>query len=160
MRRLLLALLLVASLAAAARADQIGPPQGRTARDLTAVLKAQADAWNRGDLKAFMTAYVRSADMTYTAAGKVVYGYDALEKRYKKRYGGTPQTMGRLRFDDIAVSELGAEHALMMGRWFLHRDGRDDIDGVFSLVWRKTPAGWKILHDHSSLRAEPARVED
>jgi len=117
--------------------------------DIPTILKSQADAWNRGDLTSFMAAYLETPEMTYTAGGKIVVGYQALHDRYEKAYGNTPETMGKLRFDSVTVTPLGDDHALVVGRWYVTQ-GEKEMDGVFSLVWVKTPKGWKILHDHSS----------
>jgi beta-aspartyl-peptidase (threonine type) len=27
---------------------------------------------------------------------------------------------------------------------------KDELGGVFSLVWQRFPEGWKIIHDHTS----------
>ena len=39
--------------------------------------------------------------------------------------------------------------------WHLKRD-KDDLGGVFSLVWQRFPEGWRIIHDHTSADA-PSR---
>jgi len=53
---------------------------------------------------------------------------------------------------------LGPEAALVLGRWHLKRE-KDDLGGVFTLVWQRFPDGWKIIHDHTStvapLKANP-----
>lgn len=118
--------------------------------EITSALQSGAKAWNRGDLDAFMNDYVRSDDMTYTAAGKVVRGFDALKKRYQDKYGSDRDSMGHLDFEDIEVWRLGDDHALALGRWILKRQSQDTVEGVFSLVFRKEKGGWKILHDHTS----------
>jgi uncharacterized protein (TIGR02246 family) len=150
---LLLAVTLPALAAPAKKPPAPKPPPPE--KLIQAVLDAQAVAWNKGDLKAFMNGYVNSPNMTYTAGGIVVRGWDALRKRYEQRYGKTPETMGALRFTDLEISLLGKDYALAIGRWFLRRAGQPDIDGVFSLIWQKTAGGWRILHDHSSLREPP-----
>jgi ketosteroid isomerase-like protein len=73
--------------------------------------------------------------------------------------------MGQLTFSDIQVWSLGTDHALAVGTWALDLspnhpvvayhtpNPKDTAGGVFSLVLRRTPDGWKILHDHTS-RAE------
>lgn len=135
------------------------------------IMAVQADAWNRGDLSGFMDGYLRSADLTYTAGGVVVEGWKTLFDRYQSRYGSDRSTMGRLRFENLQITTLGADYALCIGQWFLQPpdpsvppvaaptppSGEPPararlMDGVFSLVWQRTPEGWKILHDHSSAR--------
>ena len=60
--------------------------------------------------------------------------------------------MGTLTFSEIAVRPLGKDYALANGRFALKRThgGRRRCRGPFTLVLRKTKAGWKIIHDHSS----------
>ncbi len=56
---------------------------------------------------------------------------------------------------DLAVRELGANYAVVTGKFHLARNaaGGGDVSGIFSLVWEKTAAGWKIILDHSSVTA-------
>lgn len=148
--RILIALLLLTTVAVhGAPADD-----DKQQKAIAAVLREQAEAWNRGDLDGFMLAYLNTPEMTYTASGVIINGYAALQKRYSERYGSSPQTMGRLRFGDLSTTMLGPDYAVSVGRWYLSRTGQADIDGVFSLVWKRTEDGWKILHDHSSLRTD------
>jgi ketosteroid isomerase-like protein len=60
--------------------------------------------------------------------------------------------MGTLTFSEIDVRPLGEGYALANGRFALKRTpaGGGDAAGRFTLVLRKTKAGWKIIHDHSS----------
>ena len=32
---------------------------------------------------------------------------------------------------------------------------KDDVGGVFTLVWQRFPDGWKIVHDHTSAVEAP-----
>jgi ketosteroid isomerase-like protein len=120
-----------------------------------ALLQQQADAWNRGDLGAFMTGYLKSAEISYTAGGTEVWGYEALKERYEKKYGSDRESMGKLQFSDLKISELGRDHALCIGRWHLERAEKNPLDGVFSLVLTRTSEGWKVIHDHTSLSEKP-----
>jgi ketosteroid isomerase-like protein len=117
---------------------------------------AQADAWNRGDIQAFMQAYEQSSQTTFigTNIGK---GYEKILERYQKNYSNREQ-MGALTFSDLAVRMLPgscgkAEFAVVTGRFHLERTQKGEAkkdDGIFSLVWRKGPQGWKIVLDHTS----------
>lgn len=128
------------------------PPEGQAnvASDIAAVLKTQVDAWNRGDLEGFMSAYLPSPEMTFTSGGTLTKGYDALRAKYAKSYGTDTRSMGQLRFDDVQVTSLGREGALSVGRFTLQAQGQAASTGIFSLVWVRTKAGWRIIHDHSS----------
>lgn len=128
------------SLASARATANAGP-------ELEAALQATAAAWNGGDIDGFMAPYAPSA--TYmTAAGLI--GVDAMRARYLAKYFTGTRPDQQLRFDQLDVRAIGADHALMTGRYTLTGGGKPDQTGRFSLVWMRTPAGWRILHDHSS----------
>ena len=58
--------------------------------------------------------------------------------------------MGRLRFDDLEVQLLGPDAALARGRWHLVMKDGSEPNGLFTLIVRLFPDGWKIVHDHTS----------
>lgn len=120
------------------------------AAQLGGILDDQAAAWNRGDIDAFMTAYWRSPELTFSSAGQTHAGWQATYDRYRARYP-TPERMGTLTFDVDAVRPLGRDHALLLGRWRLAR-APDPVGGNFTLLWARTADGWRIIHDHTSLR--------
>ena len=113
------------------------------------VLHNQTEAWNKGDLKGFMNGYLRSNELTFYSGDKVIKGWDAMLERYQKKYQGEGKEMGRLAFEELTVELLGSDHALVRGRFRL-RLTKDSPTGIFTLILRKTPAGWRIIHDHSS----------
>jgi uncharacterized protein (TIGR02246 family) len=114
------------------------------------VLSDQVAAWNRGDIPAFMTGYENSADTTFIGKA-VTKGYDSVLQRYLDTYG-TSEKMGRLQFTGLEVRMLGADHAVVIGRFQLERSaaGGGPASGIFSLVFRRTASGWKIILDHTS----------
>lgn len=120
---------------------------------IKALLDMQADAWNKGDLKTFMTGYKRSNEISYTSAGKIINGYDALLAHYEKRYGKNSDTMGKLDFTILQEIELGKNNALCVGRWHLIGAENREMEGVFSLVLTRPneKSAWKVIHDHTSL---------
>jgi beta-aspartyl-peptidase (threonine type) len=114
---------------------------------LEPMLAEQSAAWNRGDIPAFMKAYWNDPKMTFSSGGKTERGWQATLERYKKNYPDQ-KAMGKLTFSELETTQLDANVALMLGRWKLERD--EPIAGNFSLVWKLTENGWKIVHDHSS----------
>lgn len=130
-------------------------PRGEEAT-IRAAIVAQAEAWNRGDVQAFMQTYEHSPETTFvgTNIGK---GYEKILERYQKNYT-TREQMGTLTFNDVEVRMLPgscgkAEFAVVTGRFHLERSQKGEAkkdDGIFSLVWRKGPQGWKIVLDHTS----------
>ena len=130
-----------------ARAAEPSAPTS-TARDLTALLTAQAVAWNGGDIDGFMQAYAPSADLRFASGDTVTYGWQQTLARYKQRYPDKA-AMGTLAFTDLVITELAPDAALVFGRWQLTRE-KDKPHGLFTLTLKKSAAGWRIIHDHTS----------
>jgi ketosteroid isomerase-like protein len=118
------------------------------AAEIRAVMAAQVSAWNRGDIDGFMQGYARSGATEFVSGDKVTRGWQTVRDRYQKKYGSR-EKMGRLTFSDIAITPLAADAAIVVGRWQLVRQ-RDKPHGVFTLLFRRTAAGWRIVHDHTS----------
>ncbi|MBA3545943.1 MAG: nuclear transport factor 2 family protein [Nannocystis sp.] len=117
------------------------------------LLRAQQDAWNRGDLDAFLRAYDPGPALIFTSSGRVRRGYAETRARYQARYQSDPTAqMGRLDFKLLDLRALGADGAIVLGRWRLSATPQAG-EGVFSLAFLRTPAGWRIVHDHTSLIA-------
>jgi ketosteroid isomerase-like protein len=112
------------------------------------ILRAQQEAWNRGDLDAFMEHYLKSESLTFSAGGKTTRGWTETLKRYRERYP-TPEKMGRLEFSGLEITPLGDSAALVLGQWRVHRES-EPVSGNFSLVVRKVDDRWLIVHDHTS----------
>ena len=119
---------------------------------ITAVLAAQQSAWNRADVDAFLTAYWRSPELTFSGSSGVARGWDGVLARYKKNYPDRA-AMGQLDFSNLEFRFLGPDAALVLGHWHLKRE-KGDVGGVFTLVWQRFPDGWKIIHDHTSAVVE------
>ena len=116
---------------------------------IRAVLAAQDEAWNRGDLEGFMKTYWKSDRLRFYSAGTVTSGWQATLDRYRKRYQAEGKEMGKLTFADLEVEVLGPDAAMARGRWKLKLT-KENPEGLFTLILRKLPDGWKIVHDHTS----------
>ncbi len=125
-------------------------PRSAAGEAVTNLLVSQKEAWNKGDLDNFMSGYLHSEKLSFTSAGNIVWGYEALRARYQKKYGESKETMGKLEFSDLKTYDLGPKNELMIGRWHLDL-ATTSLDGVFSLVFVNTKDGWRIMHDHTSL---------
>ncbi len=115
---------------------------------LAAILEEQAEAWNAGDIAAYMDHYWKSDDLTFSSGGRTVTGWQATFERYRRRYP-TPERMGKLRFQIDRFHRLDARAAFVLGRWHLTRD--DPIGGNFSVVFQEIGGRWLIVHDHTSV---------
>jgi ketosteroid isomerase-like protein len=120
----------------------------KIAAEVRAVLDAQVAAWNRGDIEGFMDGYARSNETVFVSGDKVTRGWQTVLDRYKKGYD-TREKMGRLAFSELEITPLGKTSAVALGRWQLTR-AQDAPHGRFTLILRRTNAGWRIVHDHTS----------
>ena len=77
-------------------------------------------------------------------------GWQAALDRYKKTYQGAGHEMGKLEFANLRIETLGPEAAFVRGEFHLTMSDRKTPHGLFTLVFRKFPEGWKIVHDHSA----------
>lgn len=142
---------------AAAPANDTATESAHT--DITAIraaITAQAAAWNRADIPGFMQAYEDSPETTFIGL-TLRKGYGPILERYQKNYS-TKEQMGTLSFNDLDVRLLvnscgKVDLAIVTGHFHLQRTAQGESkkdDGIFSLVWRKGPHGWKIILDHTS----------
>jgi ketosteroid isomerase-like protein len=118
---------------------------------LRALLTSQTADWNRGDIDAFMRGYWNSPDTTFAGASGVSRGWQTVLDHYHKGYPDRA-AMGHLDFSELEITPLGNDAALILGRWHLNRDA-GPVGGIFTLVARRFPEGWRIIHDHTSTDA-------
>jgi len=114
------------------------------------VLLAQQDAWNHHDLDAFMSGYWNSPELTFFSGAKESRGWQATMDRYRATYQGAGKEMGKLDFSDLRVEILCPDAAFIRGVWQLTMSDGKMPHGRFTLIFRKFPDGWKIIHDHTS----------
>jgi len=139
---------LVLALTAACSAS--GTPAPDAIKDVRLVWTAQVEAWNRGDLDAFMAGYWQSPDLVFFSNGTETRGWQATFDRYRARYQAEGKQMGTLDFPELEILALGPEAAMARGRWRLKMPDGKELSGMTSVVFRKLPEGWRIVHDHSS----------
>jgi uncharacterized protein (TIGR02246 family) len=116
--------------------------------EIQSVLAAQQDAWNHGDIDAFMNGYARSASTVFVSQDEVSRGWETVRDRYRVKYSDRTK-MGTLSFSEIEVTMLSPEAAVVLGRWRLKRTD-DEPHGRFTLILKLLPEGWRIVHDHTS----------
>ena len=115
---------------------------------IRAVLDAQAAAWNRGDIEGYMDGYARSDSIVFVSGDDVTRGWQTVLDRYRQSYD-TREKMGTLEFSELELRPLSPFYVMALGRWQLKR-GADNPSGRFTLLFRRTAAGWRIVHDHTS----------
>ena len=135
--------LLLALFARLAAASTISPQI-----EVRGVLDAQVEAWNRGDIDGYMNGYARGDATLFVSGDTVTRGWQTVRDRYATRYDSRDK-MGTLAFSDVEITMLGDTVAAATGRWELTRAG-DKPHGRFTVILRRTPEGWRIVHDHTS----------
>ena len=138
----LLALMVTGCHATGGRAASAAPAA------LRAVLDRQVADWNAGSIDDFMRGYAPADTTRFASGGEVRLGWNTVRERYQKTYADKA-AMGRLTFSDLDITMLSADAALVFGRWRLARE-KDAPSGLFTLVFRRGPGGWRIVHDHTS----------
>ena len=114
------------------------------------VIDKQQDAWNHGELEAFMAGYWNSPDLTFFSGIRESKGWQAALDRYRKSYQGAGHEMGKLEFANLRIEMLGPDAAFVRGEFHLTMSDGKTPHGLFTLIFRKFPEGWKIIHDQSA----------
>jgi beta-aspartyl-peptidase (threonine type) len=125
-------------------------PGDGVAMSVEQVLHQQQDAWNHHDLESFMSGYWNSPELTFFSDAKASEGWQAALDHYRKTYQSQGKEMGHLDFSDLNVQLLAPDAAFVRGAWQLTLANGKKPHGLFTLVFRKFPDGWKIIHDHTS----------
>ncbi len=126
-------------------------PSHEDEQEIRAVLERQKQAWNRGDIEAFMDGYHRSPTIVFTSGAKIRRGWDETLASYQAKYV-SGNAMGHLEFTEVELQPIGAHGAVALGHWALTETPKAS-DGVFSLVFAKIDGRWVIVHDHTSATA-------
>ncbi|GAB4128507.1 MAG: nuclear transport factor 2 family protein [Raineya sp.] len=113
------------------------------------VLAKQVEAWNSGNLEQFMEGYWVSDSLRFIGKSGITYGWRATLANYQRSYPDKA-SMGVLAFEILHVEALNKNAAFVIGKWHLKRPEKGDIEGYFSLLWRKIKNKWVICADHSS----------
>jgi len=116
--------------------------------EIRSILSQQQDCWNKGDIDCFMVGYWESDDLRFMGKNGITRGFEATKARYKKSYPDQ-SAMGTLNFDILSVEKISRNQAILIGKWHLDRE-TEDLEGHFSLLWKKIEGEWLIVLDHSS----------
>jgi len=141
MKKLFIVLLIVSSsiIADAQRMDELA---------IRKVLDNQVAAWNAGNIDNFMKTYWHNDSLMFIGRSGITYGWQAALENYKKHYPDTT-TMGQLTFNVLQLKPLSHVVYFVAGNWHLQRT-IGNIEGYFTLLFRKIGGKWLIVSDHSS----------
>lgn len=152
------ALLLLAATVPAAAGAQAAPRTAARGAAATAADTAietelrqtfdrMAAAWNAGDMPGHVAPYADSATMM-TGRGPEG-GRERIAAMLARAFWRDGKPVQQLRFEQVLVRPIGADAAVVTGRFILSGGERDESSGWFTTAWERTPEGWRIIHDHS-----------
>jgi ketosteroid isomerase-like protein len=138
--------------------DRLGEKTMNTFSLINAGLVALIDdwlaLWNSYDLS--RVASIFSPDVTYFSSDKeeVVRGLSGVLEHHKG-YGFVPggkKSGNTLSAKDVAMAFLDERTSLLTGLWSFERaiDPSKNQHGLFTIIVRKTEAGWRMIHLHFS----------
>ena len=113
---------------------------------IVAAMKNSENDWNTGNLDNFMKMYISSSTMMMPTGPA---GYNVIKDLYEKKYFNGKMPKQNLHYDEMKVTLLGENYALLTGKFTLSGNNLPERSGHYSLVMIHTNDGWKILHDHS-----------
>lgn len=143
MKKQLFCILLLTALGISYSFGQTGPE-----KQIRKILQAQTEAWNRGDIDAFMQGYWNNDSLLFVGKNGPTYGFTNTLNNYKKNYPNKDY-MGQLNFTLLEVKPLSKQLWMVLGKWELTRNA-GNISGHYTLLFRKINGIWVIIMDHSS----------
>ena len=117
--------------------------------EVSQIMSRQLEAWNRADLVGFMNGYWESDSLRFVGSNGVTRGHRATLLRYQKGYPDA-QSMGKLTFVNEEWISLGTHAGWLVGSWHLQKEGLENAQGMYTLLWRQLDGKWVIVADHSS----------
>lgn len=119
--------------------------------EIQVVLDKQIAAWNGGDIDSFMAGYWHSPDLIYQSNHKVVRGWQSLLDSFHQAFSpAAGKEMGTLKLSEEEISMFGKDTAIVWGRYVVTTKDDKGRGGLYTLVMRKLPEGWRTVYDRTS----------
>jgi hypothetical protein len=125
------------------------PVLAQNKSEILEIMKRQETHWNNGDIGQFMEDYWKSPELKFIGKNGVTKGWQATKDRYFKSYPDRA-AMGTLTFDIQEVDFVSKKAAWVLGKFKLDRPEKGDLEGYFTLLFKKINNKWVIVNDHSS----------
>lgn len=122
--------------------------QNKDEQSIRLLIEEQRLAWNTGNLEKFMQTYWQSDSLMFIGKSGITYGWQKTLDNYKRGYPDTA-TMGKLDFELLEIKRLSVMYFFVVGKWHLSRSV-GDVEGHFTLLFKKVKNKWVIVADHSS----------
>lgn len=123
---------------------------------------------SKGDVvRRFMSVYPSSGRVVSIAGERITTTRDSLQMSINAFWDGVGQYMidPTWTWDRLDVETLGEDVAVLTARYtvphWTDRGAPHVIGGTWTAIWRRTPEGWRVVHEHLSdmPRAVAERIE-
>ena len=125
-----------------------GYAQSADEKAISRILDEQTKNWNNGNIDKFVKGYWHHDSLMFIGQNGITYGFRNILNNYKANYSDTAK-MGKLAFEIVKVQKLSPEYCFVVGKWYLKRT-IGDLNGHYTLLFRKINNEWVIVADHSS----------
>lgn len=121
------------------------PTTAETFDAVTNTLDAAAEAWSSGDVEAVMATYVADEPLLVFLGDTPLKGPDAVRAALAAR-AAQPGGLGQMTYEWFETLQFDVNTTVVSGRVVVRREGKTQR-GLFTRVLRRTPDGWRIVHD-------------
>lgn len=107
-------------------------------------------AINSGNAGAVASLYRNERSTSSAGDGQIHHGWQRIATLLRELF--EQAGAARMTSDSVVVTPLGADAAVavLRYRWALERENADLVSGAMTLVYTRTPLGWRVAHDHTS----------
>lgn len=117
------------------------------ATEIRRALDVTAAGWNAGNLDQYLSMYDPS--VVSNGASGFVNGVEGVRSVMQSGFWKTGRPLQQLSYDHLNVRVLDRDYAIVTGQYVLTGADRPQRTGWFTTVWKRTAAGWRMIHDHS-----------
>jgi hypothetical protein len=95
-----------------------------------------------------MEGYWKSDSLQFMSNRGINHGWQETLDGYKEGYPDRA-AMGTLSFEILSVKPINEIHFLVMGKFHLTRLSNNNLDGNFTLLFKKIDGKWVAIYDHT-----------
>jgi uncharacterized protein (TIGR02246 family) len=123
--------------------------QSKDVKDIIALMRTEEEAWNRGDIDAYVNLYAPgdSTRMIYFGGSGVTRGKDSILAFYKKYW--PKEKMGHLTLQHDGIEKISNEYYYVSGFFNVSYPSGKEVKGRFSGLVKKIKGKWYLYTDHS-----------
>jgi ketosteroid isomerase-like protein len=122
--------------------------------DVQGFVRTFVEATNRADVTAVMEMYSKKAGIASIGDGEITRGWDAIRTESDQIVG--KEGAYKISLGSVDVMSIGTGNAIAFAPYAVTLttdQGPMQLSGAITLVLEKTAGAWKIVHEHTSIRA-------